>query len=113
MVFVIFNLLLAVLVDSFNLSNDENQWKLENEEARMDHVLSQKWSRIQAQDVSGDDDSDEELESDEIFGDETKTRKKVKEEFSKFFEDCLPDDFTLNQWYYRILPGKISELIKY
>ena len=112
MVFVIFNLLLAVLVDSFNLSNDENQWKLENEEARMDHVLSQKWSRIQAQDVSGDDDSDEELESNEIFGDETKTRKKVQEEFSKFFEGCLPDDFTLNQWYYRILPGKISELIK-
>merc|ERR1712131_178284 len=29
MVFVVFNLLLAVLVDTFNVSNDESRWKLE------------------------------------------------------------------------------------
>lgn len=104
MVFVIFNLLLAVLVDTFNVSNDENRWKLENEEARMDHILSQKWSRIQAQDVS-ENESDEEFDSDELLGDENLTKKKIQEDFSKFFEGCLPTDFTLNQWYYRILPA--------
>ena len=108
MVFVIFNLLLAVLVDSFNVSNDENLWKLENEEARQDHILSQKWSRIQAQDVS-DNESDDELESEELFGDANQSRKKAQEDFSNFFEGCLQSDLTLNQWYYRILPGKITD----
>merc|ERR1719383_1317207 len=105
MVFVIFNLLLAVLVDSFNVSNDENLWKLEYEEARMEHMLSEKWSRIEAQDTSGDE-SDEDFETgDEIFGDEGQTKKKVQEDFSNFFEGDLPDDITLNEWYYRILPA--------
>ena len=108
MVFVIFNLLLAVLVDTFNVSNDENRWKLENEEARMEHILSEKWSRIEAQDTSGDE-SDEDFETgDEILGDERQTKKKVQEDFSNFFEGHLPDDITLNEWYYRILPGKKS-----
>ena len=108
MVFVIFNLLLAVLVDTFNVSNDENRWKLENEEARMEHILSEKWSRIEAQDTSGDE-SDEDFEiGDEILGDERQTKKKVQEDFSNFFEGHLPDDITLNEWYYRILPGKKS-----
>ena len=105
MVFVVFNLLLAVLVDTFNVSNDESRWKLENEEARMQHVLSQKWSRIEAQDLS-EDESEEDLETEELLGDESVTKKKVQQDFSNFFEDCEPTETELNQWYYRILPGR-------
>jgi len=105
MVFVIFNLLIAVLVDTFNVSNEENRVKMGHEEARIQDAVA----RIEAMESDHDSDSDMGLEG--VFGDD-KTREKKKdkilgheEDFCDFFEDCLPTDLMLRQWYYRILPA--------
>ena len=104
MVFVIFNLLIAVLVDTFNVANDENRVKMGHEEARIQEAIA----RIEAMESDHDSDSDIGLEG--IFGDEAQQKKKDKilgheEDFCNFFEGCLPTDLMLRQWYYRILPG--------
>ena len=114
MVFVIFNLLIAVLVDTFNVANDENRVKMGHEEARIQEAVA----RIEAMESDHDSDSDIGLEG--IFGDEGQQKKKDKilgheEDFCHFFEGCLPTDLMLRQWYYRILPGKkdYSEITLY
>merc|ERR1711892_1013459 len=84
MVFICFNLLIAVLVDNFQLSMEENRAKLNHQKAQTTNTLEQL----------------EAIESDE-------------DEFVDYFSDVPPSQLMLLQWYYRIMPAVEKQLFNY
>jgi len=131
MVFGIFNLLIAVLVDAFNVSNEENEVKISHVEAREMFALQ----KIEAMAQWSDNDDDSENHDHDNPGNKMglessgshrsgshwsgsqwsgpsssnrpfqKKKDVVEEDFCRYFEGCVPTDLTISQWYYRLLPA--------
>ena len=117
MVFIVFNLLLAVLVDNFQVSEEENRGEhyvnyfwVKAFVAKVSHQKAQTSSALaQLEAVESDANSDDEAILDHIMNDESKPIKTGdlddEEEFAEHFGDVPPSQLLLLQWYYRILPG--------
>ena len=124
MVFIVFNLLIAVLVDNSKVSEEENRgqfstvWFIQYEEVVDNRLFTAKVSHQKAQTstaltqleaMESDDNSEDEAIMDKIKNDESKpTRTRNlddEEEFVEHFSDVPPSQLLLLQWYYRILPG--------
>jgi len=111
MVFIVFNLLLAVLVDNFQVSEEENRAKVSHQKAQTSSALAQ----LEA--VESDDNSDDEAVLDHIFDGESKPAKTGdlddEEEFAEHFGDMPPSQLLILQWYYRILPAVEKQMFHY
>jgi len=92
MTFIILNLLIAVLVDNFQVSFEQNKYKETTAEDEQKEFLN----RIDNMDDIDDDRDNEDDGSEE---------KDEKDEFERFFEECSPTDLLLRQWYFRLLPA--------
>jgi len=111
MVFICFNLLIAVLVDNFQLSMEENRAKLNHQKAQTTNTLEQ----LEAIE-SDEDDSDDGGFLDNLMNDDVKLKKKDlddEEEFVDYFSDVPPSQLMLLQWYYRIMPAVEKQLFNY
>jgi len=96
MTFIMLNLLIAVLVDNFQLSFEENKYKEATEEDEQNEFLNQ----LDNMDEEIDDERHDKNEHDKNEHDEEKI-----DEFENFFNESTGTDLLLRQWYYRLLPA--------
>merc|ERR1719436_2077097 len=105
MCFIVVNLLLGVLVNNFQIANDEEEVRLEHEElARLDSM-----DALFYMDGDSDDEVTDEIvhrilqqEEHDCLQSETKADD---HEFNEFFHHLPQEDFQLREWYYRLLPA--------
>ena len=113
MVFVVFNLLLGVLVENFQVANDEEEIRLEEEEmyrtSSLDNMLENP-----DEDEVGDDEYADAIACETIETDVAEMNKVLLDKLKRTGNDGgfsasfahLPDDqYKLHEWYYRLLPA--------
>ena len=110
MVFIIFNLLLGVLVNNFQVANDEEEIRLENDKLQKTNSLDQMLN-------DGEDDEDDVVdmevrktiemecaETAKLLADRLK-RTGNDGDFKASFAHLPEDQFKLQEWYYRLMPA--------
>ena len=113
MVFVIFNLLLGVLVENFQMANDEEELRLEEEELHRTNSLDDMLDNPD-DDEEGDDEYADAIVRKTIELDAAQMTKLLQDKLKRTGNDGgfgasfahLPDDqYKLHEWYYRLLPA--------
>merc|ERR1719285_81752 len=112
MVFIIFNLLIAVMVDNFQISIEENHAKENHKKAEVVSALDQ----LEAESDDDDESDDGQGFLDNLMNDDAKPKKvdmDEEDEFLDHFSNTPPSQQMLLQWYYRILPAIEKQMFNY